>query len=129
MLRKMCLRDRFWDNGQIPLTKTADYTGTQGGTTPIYLTEEEFKTQFKERKNQFFLDKSRTYLVPKTAKGRYAVTNILFQSNGNIDDSPRIDYIKQHLQWLLKSIEDGEMCIRDRPMTACPIIKYHVRTP
>ena len=27
--------------------------------------------------------------------------------NGNIDDSPRIDYIKQHLQWLLKSIEDG----------------------
>lgn len=28
-------------------------------------------------------------------------------NNGNIDDSPRIDYIKQHLQWLLKSIEDG----------------------
>ena len=28
-------------------------------------------------------------------------------NNGNIDDSPRIDYNKQHLQWLLKSIEDG----------------------
>ena len=67
------LVEKFWDNGQLPLTKTADYTGTQGGTTPIYLTEEEFNTQFKERKNQFFLDKSRTYLDPKTAKDRYAV--------------------------------------------------------
>ena len=67
------LVEKFWDNGQLPLTKTADYTGTQGGTTPIYLTEEEFNTQFKERKNQFFLDKSRTYLDPKTAEDRYAV--------------------------------------------------------
>lgn len=67
------LVEKFWDNGQLPLTKTADYTGTQGGTTPIYLTEGEFNTQFKERKNQFFLDKSRTYLDPKTAEGRYAV--------------------------------------------------------
>lgn len=67
------LVEKFWDNGQLPLTKTEDYTGTQGGTTPIYLTEEEFNTQFKERKNQFFLDKSRTYLDPKTAKDRYAV--------------------------------------------------------
>lgn len=65
--------EKFWDNGQLPLTKTADYTGTQGGTTPIYLTEGEFNTQFKERKNQFFLDKSRTYLDPKTAEDRYAV--------------------------------------------------------
>lgn len=67
------LVEKFWDNGQLPLTKTADYTGTQGGTAPIYLTEEEFNTQFKERKNQFFLDKSRTYLDPKTAEDRYAV--------------------------------------------------------
>lgn len=67
------LVEKFWDNGQLPLTKTADYTGTQGGTTPIYLTEGEFNTQFKERKNQFFLDKSRTYLDPKTAEDRYAV--------------------------------------------------------
>lgn len=27
--------------------------------------------------------------------------------DGNIDDSPRIDYIKQHLQWLSKAIADG----------------------
>lgn len=67
------LVEKFWDNGQLPLTKTADYTGTQGGTTPIYLTEGEFNTQFKERKNQFFLDKSRTYIDPKTAEDRYAV--------------------------------------------------------
>lgn len=67
------LVEQFWNNGQLPLTTTADYTGTQGGKTPIYLTEEEFNTQFKERKNQFFLDKSRTYLDPKTAKDRFAV--------------------------------------------------------
>lgn len=29
--------------------------------------------------------------------------------NGNIDDSPRIDYIKQHLQWLLKSLKMVQM--------------------
>lgn len=75
------LVEKFWDNGQLPLTKTADYTGTQGGTTPIYLTEEEFNTQFKERKNQFFLDKSRTYLDPKTAKDRYAVMEYVPDSN------------------------------------------------
>ena len=73
--------EKFWDNGQLPLTKTADYTGTQGGTTPIYLTEGEFNTQFKERKNQFFLDKSRTYLDPKTAKDRYAVMEYVPDSN------------------------------------------------
>lgn len=67
------LVEQFWNNGQLPLTTTADYTGTQGGKTPIYLTEAEFNTQFKERKNQFFLDKSRTYLDPKTAKERFAV--------------------------------------------------------
>ena len=67
------LVEQFWNNGQLPLTTTADYTGTQGGKTPIYLTEAEFNTQFKERKNQFFLDKSRTYLDPKTAEDRYAV--------------------------------------------------------
>ena len=27
--------------------------------------------------------------------------------DGIIDDEPRIDYIQQHLQWLLKAIEDG----------------------
>ncbi|MDD8049171.1 MAG: 6-phospho-beta-galactosidase [Thomasclavelia sp.] len=27
--------------------------------------------------------------------------------DGNIDDTPRIDYIKRHLEWLLKSQEDG----------------------
>lgn len=75
------LVEKFWDNDQLPLTKTADYTGTQGGTTPIYLTEEEFNTQFKERKNQFFLDKSRTYLDPKTTKGRYAVMEYVPDSN------------------------------------------------
>jgi hypothetical protein len=75
------LVEKFWDNGQLPLTKTADYTGTQGGTTPIYLTEGEFNTQFKERKNQFFLDKSRTYLDPKTAKERFAVMEYVPDSN------------------------------------------------
>lgn len=75
------LVEKFWDNGQLPLTKTADYTGTQGGTTPIYLTEGEFNTQFKERKNQFFLDKSRTYLDPKTAKERFAVMEYVSDSN------------------------------------------------
>lgn len=75
------LVEQFWNNGQFPLTTTADYTGTQGGKTPIYLTEAEFNTQFKERKNQFFLDKSRTYLDPKTAKGRYAVMEYVPNSN------------------------------------------------
>lgn len=27
--------------------------------------------------------------------------------NGEIDDSPRIDYVKGHLQWILRAIEDG----------------------
>lgn len=27
--------------------------------------------------------------------------------NGEIDDSPRIDYIKGHLEWILKAIKDG----------------------
>ena len=72
---------QFWNNGQLPLTTTADYTGTQGGKTPIYLTEAEFNTQFKERKNQFFLDKSRTYLDPKTAEDRYAVMEYVPDSN------------------------------------------------
>jgi 6-phospho-beta-galactosidase len=27
--------------------------------------------------------------------------------DGVIDDEPRIDYIKQHLEWLLKAVEDG----------------------
>lgn len=75
------LVEQFWNNGQLPLTTTADYTGTQGGKTPIYLTEAEFNTQFKERKNQFFLDKSRTYLDPKTAKDRYAVMEYVPNSN------------------------------------------------
>ena len=30
-----------------------------------------------------------------------------FEENNVIDDEPRIDYIKQHLQWLLKAIEEG----------------------
>lgn len=75
------LVEQFWNNGQLPLTTTADYTGTQGGKTPIYLTEAEFNTQFKERKNQFFLDKSRTYLDPKTAKERFAVMEYVPDSN------------------------------------------------
>ena len=75
------LVEQFWNNGQLPLTTTADYTGTQGGKTPIYLTEAEFNTQFKERKNQFFLDKSRTYLDPKTAEDRYAVMEYVPDSN------------------------------------------------
>lgn len=75
------LVEQFWNNGQLPLTTTADYTGTQGGKTPIYLTEAEFNTQFKERKNQFFLDKSRTYLDPKTAKERFAVMEYVPNSN------------------------------------------------
>lgn len=75
------LVEQFWNNGQFPLTTTADYTGTQGGKTPIYLTEAEFNTQFKERKNQFFLDKSRTYLDPKTAKERFAVMEYVPNSN------------------------------------------------
>lgn len=75
------LVEQFWNNGQFPLTTTADYTGTQGGKTPIYLTEAEFNTQFKERKNQFFLDKSRTYLDPKTAKERFAVMEYVPDSN------------------------------------------------
>ena len=32
---------------------------------------------------------------------------IYITENGIIDDEPRIDYIQQHLQWLLKAIEDG----------------------
>lgn len=75
------LVEQFWNNGQLPLTTTADYTGTQGGKTPIYLTEAEFNTQFKERKNQFFLDKSRTYLDPDTAEDRYAVMEYVPDSN------------------------------------------------
>lgn len=27
--------------------------------------------------------------------------------NGEIDDTPRIDYIKGHLEWILKAIKDG----------------------
>ena len=75
------LVEQCWNTGQLPLTTTADYTGTQGGKTPIYLTEAEFNTQFKERKNQFFLDKSRTYLDPKTAKERFAVMEYVPNSN------------------------------------------------
>lgn len=67
------LVEKLWDNGQNPLTTTDDYTGTQGGTTPIYLTDAEFNTQFKNRKNQFFLDKSKTYIDPNTAEDRFAV--------------------------------------------------------
>lgn len=76
----------YWDKGQFPLTKTVDYTGTEGGKTPIFLTQEEYDAQFVNRKKRFQLDKSRQYFDEKTGKDRYAVIetipneeNILFQ--------------------------------------------------
>ena len=27
--------------------------------------------------------------------------------NGTVDDAPRIDYIKRHLQWIAKAIDEG----------------------
>ena len=33
--------------------------------------------------------------------------------NGTVQDDYRIEFVRDHLEWIAKAIEDGEMCIRD----------------